>query len=276
MRKVLIYFFVLPFVLAQFLAIFLVLHLKNITETELTNIKIGIGDWWLIVLYIVLFAFVFFFIRRFFKSPKLFFRILFFIAIFSSFEIFLATFTSNPVIVFLGAFLLILFYWFVRLVLVHNILMIIIFSTLAAFLGLSFSIEQILILLLVLSIYDYISVYKTKHMQAMAKDLINWRIAPAIIIPANLSELLGPKKETPLEGHNYFILGGGDIVFPISLVVALFLYSPLKAVFSASALLIGVFVTYYIFISKKEAIPALPGLVFFTVLGFVVANSIVS
>ncbi len=274
MRKGLIYFFVLPFILAASLAGFLIWRWKDIQGAEIVNIKIGAGDWQVIILYIILLAIVFFISRRFFKSPKLFFRILFFIAIFSSFEIFLVTFISNPTIVFLGALLLVLFYWFARLVLVHNILMIIVFSTLAAFLGLSFSSGQILILLLILSIYDYISVYKTKHMQAMAKELITWGIAPAIIIPPDFYELLGPKKETPPQEHNYFILGGGDIVFPVSLVAASLLSSPLKAFFVALSLLIGVLVTYYIFINKKEAIPALPALAFFTALGFVIVNII--
>lgn len=272
MKKNLVFLFVLPFVLAEILAGFLVLRLKNIQKTGLISANFGTPDWRLLILYIILFAFIFFLARRFFKPAKLFFRILFLIAMLGSFELFLMAFIPQPFIVFLLSLLLVLFFWFVRTILVHDTLIIVVFSSLAALLGLSFPPEQILIILLILSIYDYISVYKTKHMQVMAKELISWHIIPAIIIPTKLYEFLGPKKPTPPEEHNYFILGGGDIVFPISLMISLLLRSPLESFFSAISLLIGVFITYYLFISKKEAIPALPGLAFFAVLGFIIGG----
>lgn len=97
-----------------------------------------------------------------------------------------------------------------------------------ALLGLTFSIIPVLILLTALAVYDYISVYKTKHMLTLAEGVSDMGLPLLIIVPKKLpysymeqkisiKQKPGEKKE-----REAFLVGLGDIIIPGILVTSSF------------------------------------------------------
>ena len=130
----------------------------------------------------------------------------------------------------------------------------------------------VIMLLVIFSFYDFIAVYKTKHMVAMAKEMIDKKVILGFIIPKEIKFFKnGLDKVKP--GGNFLILGGGDIVFPNLLAVSVVPFGFLKALIIVLFSLIGSLFSYWIFINQKnkEPIPALPPVALFTIIGYFVA-----
>lgn len=151
----------------------------------------------------------------------------------------------------------------------HNFCMILGLAGVGVIFGLSLAPEIIVFLLVIFSIYDFIAVYKTKHMQKIAVEMTKYNAILALIIPKEINDLKCSlnKKEAR---KKLFILGGGDVVFPlllsVSLVKASLFSSLLVAVFS----LFGLFFSFWIFRKKgfREAMPALPPIALFSIIGY--------
>ena len=156
-------------------------------------------------------------------------------------------------------------------VLIHNICIILGIAGVGATLGLRIKPETMVILLIIFSIYDFIAVYKTKHMVKMAKEMIEHQAILALVIPQKMSDFKGRLKGIKTEGK-FLILGGGDIVFPLLLCVSLVRQGILPSLIVAVFSIIGLFFSYLIFINQKvrKPIPALPPIVLFSVLGFLI------
>lgn len=90
----------------------------------------------------------------------------------------------------------------------------------SALLGISLSVIPVIILLILLAVYDAISVYKTKHMIAMAEGIMDLKLPILFIIPKHRSYSF--VKETFKEGEKReaFFMGLGDAVMPTLLVVS--------------------------------------------------------
>jgi presenilin-like A22 family membrane protease len=90
----------------------------------------------------------------------------------------------------------------------------------SALIGISLSIIPVIILLLLLAIYDAISVYKTKHMITMAEGIMDLKLPILFVIPkhSNYSFLKESFKEG--EKREAFFMGLGDAVMPTLLVVS--------------------------------------------------------
>jgi presenilin-like A22 family membrane protease len=83
---------------------------------------------------------------------------------------------------------------------IHNFTEIFIYGALATLFTPIFNITSVFILLILISIYDYIAVRKTKHMIKLAKFEGNLKVFAGILIPYK---------------KGVAILGGGDIGFPL-------------------------------------------------------------
>ena len=85
------------------------------------------------------------------------------------------------------ALFLIFFFLFLWLkqssIFIHNLCMILGISGVGAFLGLRIEPRIVVFLFLIFSIYDFIAVYKTKHMVKMAKEMIEHQAIIAMVIP---------------------------------------------------------------------------------------------
>lgn len=121
-------------------------------------------------------------------------KIWFFASVIFTLSIAFSTFT-NSIIALTIAIVLAIFKVFKRNLIIHNITELFIYGGLAAIFVPILGVVSIAILLLIISIYDYIAVRKTKHMIKLAKFQTKLRIFAGILIP------YGKNKEA--------ILGGG-------------------------------------------------------------------
>jgi presenilin-like A22 family membrane protease len=213
-----------------------------------------------------------FLISRFLKEKEVKGRIYKFLFVFISFFsslVFFESLFSEPIPLIL-VFLLI--FWWIKypLVLNQNFLMIFSLSGIGASLGLSLKPETMILILIIISIYDFIAVYKTKHMVKMAKEMIETGVIFGLIFPFEFSGFLkNPKEIKPGEG-DFLILGGGDVAFPLIFSVSLLNFGILKSFIVALFSLFGLFANFLLFIFQKErkAIPALPLIAFFSIIGY--------
>jgi len=101
----------------------------------------------------------------------------------------------------------------------------------AAIFGISLDISVVLIVLVLFAIYDYISVHKTKHMVALADNVMDLRLPVLLVIPKQLpysflkQERLKKQLEEKTEREAMF-MGLGDIVFPGMLVISALVFLP--------------------------------------------------
>jgi len=152
---------------------------------------------------------------------------------------------------------------------VHDVLMVLGLAGAASFFGLGFTPSVVVALLLIFSVYDFIAVYKTKHMVLMAKEMIEKKVILGFIIPKEVKYFKGKLSEIK-PGGNFMILGGGDVVFPSLLAVSVIPSGILKALVIVLFSLVGSFFSYWLFTKEKEPIPALPPIALFTIIGYLV------
>jgi len=142
--------------------------------------------------------------------------------------------------------------------------------------------SEAILILIAISVYDYLAVYVTGHMIRMLKSTILSGTIFAMIIPAKFSDLFKMvsevgKKKSDIENETsesaYVYLGGGDLAFPLIMVVAALRMSLLSAIITAAGALAGLLVLNVIFTMQKERRPmaALPPLALFSILGFLVS-----
>jgi len=97
-----------------------------------------------------------------------------------------------------------------------------------AIFGISLGVWLVLILLVVLAIYDVISVYKTKHMIDLADTVMDLKLPVLLVVPKIRHYSLIKETKTIKEKlrddeeRDAFFMGLGDIVMPGILVVALY------------------------------------------------------
>jgi presenilin-like A22 family membrane protease len=165
--------------------------------------------------------------------------------------------------------ILIMFWFEFPAIWVHDILMILGLAGAASFFGLGFTPSVVVALLLIFSVYDFIAVYKTKHMLLMAKEMIEKKVILGFIIPKEIKYFEEKLKEVK-PGGNFMILGGGDVVFPNLLAVSVIPSGVSKALIIVLFSLCGSFFSYWLFAIQKdkEPIPALPPVALFSIIGY--------
>ncbi len=154
----------------------------------------------------------------------------------------------------------------------HNLAIVLASAGIGASIGVSFPVAAVLIILFILSLYDYIAVYKVKHMVVMFRELLARKVIFAIIFPERLSAwFVDLKKIKSTAG--FLFLGTGDIVLPLILAVSSLAYGLESAVFVLCGSLVGVVVLHTLFTSqpKRMPMPALPPIAMFSVLGFLIS-----
>jgi len=269
------------FSLTLFLGIITAIKLSRIYETLGVQEKnLPLISFWQFVLYFIIGTLLILAIPRFVRSKNKkgkIFKFIFIFAIFLGGFITLDVWIASRLFPFGDIIALFLIIYFIFLwiesssVLIHNICTIIGIAGMGATLGLRMKPETIIPLLIFFSVYDFIAVYKTKHMVRMAKEMIKHQAILAIVIPRKTSDFRG-KLEQVKAGGKFMILGGGDIAFPLLLCVSLVSKSILSSLIVAGFSLIGLSFSYFIFVSQKvkKPIPALPPIAIFSIIGFLI------
>lgn len=89
----------------------------------------------------------------------------------------------------------------------------------ASIFGISLNIVPVILLLIVLLVYDYIAVYRTKHMVALAEGVMDLRLPILLVIPKHWNYSFMAEKFDK-EDREAFFMGLGDAVIPTLLVVS--------------------------------------------------------
>ena len=201
----------------------------------------------------------------------LFLRIFFLAALFSGTFITLSIFLSDA-LSFIFSSLLVTFYVFYPYVWLHNFILILTLPGIAAILGSSLNPKTAVFLLIFMSIYDYVAVYRTKHMVKMAKAMISGMAILAMIYPQHLKGFWSSIKEAR-PGEGFMMLGTGDFVFPILMATSAYAVSAAAAWIVFISSLFGLLLMHLIFSLQKvrRPMPALPPLAAFAILGFFIA-----
>lgn len=147
--------------------------------------------------------------------------------------------------------------------------------------GISLSIFLVIILLLGLSIYDAISVYKTKHMIDLADVVMDLKLPVLLVVPkikrySLIKETKGIKEKLEEnEEREAFFLGLGDIVMPGILVVSALQNVPNNGFIIALSVMIGTLVGFAVLMSvviKGKPQAGLPYLCSGAILGYLVSS----
>jgi presenilin-like A22 family membrane protease len=103
---------------------------------------------------------------------------------------------------------------------VIDIIGILIGAGVTAIIGISFGVMPTLILLIMLAVYDAISVYQTKHMLALAEGVMDMKVPILFVIPNHLNFSFRDYKYEKDAKREAFFMGLGDAVMPTILVVS--------------------------------------------------------
>lgn len=162
----------------------------------------------------------------------------------------------------------------------HNLLMIFTLASVGAVFGFLLSPWTAISFMLVISVYDVLAV-RLGYMLWMVKRLSESETLPAFVIPKRISawtlnlKEVGFKKlfEDESAEREFSILGGGDIGFPLMLVVSVFfVHGFTSSVVVAAFSLLGLVSAYWIqlFPLKGKPMPALPPITFVSLIGFLI------
>jgi presenilin-like A22 family membrane protease len=103
---------------------------------------------------------------------------------------------------------------------VIDILGVCIAAGVSALIGISLSVIPVVVLLILLAVYDAISVYKTKHMITMAEGVMDLKLPILFIIPKHRDYSFIKESFKEGETREAFFMGLGDAVMPSLLVVS--------------------------------------------------------
>jgi len=150
-----------------------------------------------------------------------------------------------------------------------------------AMLGISLSINLIIILLIVMAVYDAISVYQTKHMIDLADTVLDLKLPVVLVIPKSRqysllkeTKSLKQKLESQEEREASF-MGLGDIVFPGALAVSAFHNLSSNGLLVAFSVMLGTllgFTVLAILLMKGKPQAGLPYLCSGAILGYIVSS----
>lgn len=153
----------------------------------------------------------------------------------------------------LGAFILLVLKAKESDLYVHNVSEVLVYGGVASVFVPILGLSSIVVLLLIISVYDFLSVFVTRHMIALAEGQREMGIFSGL--------LLKYKDESA-------VLGGGDIAFPLLFAsVAMRDFGAIPAIFSVYGAALGLILL--VVLGKRDRYyPALPSLTLGTLLGF--------
>ncbi len=128
----------------------------------------------------------------------------------------------------------------------RNVMNVALFAAVAGFISVYLNVATVLILIAAIALYDYISVFVTKHMITLAKGTAD------TILFSSISLMARKRQE-----KRRMMLGGGDLVFPAIMVSRVSLAYPLPAAFIVAAAAMAGLSLILIFGRKGKAYPAM-------------------
>lgn len=208
------------------------------------------------------------------KLGRISFRIFLVLVVFSGTQVVAGSLFLPPIDL-LFTLAVILIFIFVRNVISHNLGILLGIAGIGSVLGLSISPKTAVLIMIVLSFYDIVAVYITKHMVRMAKDMMDAGAIFGFIIPTEVRGFFSKKHEAHSQiGKKFMILGSGDVGLPVILVSSMVPHTVSGAVIVAVFSLAGLFATHLIFINQRERKPmaALPPIAIMSAIGYLIVS----
>jgi presenilin-like A22 family membrane protease len=143
-----------------------------------------------------------------------------------------------------------------------------------ALLGASFGVVPSLLFLVMLCVYDFVSVFITKHMIHLARELTKTPMAFTIASPhkfkkAKYFRVKGRRKRKKV---HIFQLGVGDIVIPMMFSISLLRgFTIASSVFSIVGSTVALLLLIYHMSNHPKPLPALPFITVGTLTGFMIS-----
>ncbi|WP_067049641.1 presenilin family intramembrane aspartyl protease PSH [Methanofollis ethanolicus] len=112
----------------------------------------------------------------------------------------------------------------------------------ASIFGISLAVLPVVLLLSLLAVYDALSVYRTKHMIALAEGIIDLKTPILFVIPKKRDFSFrkeGMNLQQEKEERGAFIMGMGDLIMPSILVVSAQVFVPTPALWFISVPALG-------------------------------------
>lgn len=221
---------------------------------------------------VVFVLFLIFIVRRFKLASSIFFRVFLTVVVFAGAQAMLAIWFSPLISAFIAILLLILF-WFFNNVFLQDLVMVLTFAGVGAVLGISLTPGTVILILAILSFYDIIAVYKTKHMVELAEAMIQSRAIFGFVVPATFRGF--KERMTRVSpGEQFMILGSGDVILPLLLSASLVRTSLNQSVIVAFFSALGLFLMHLIFTNQKVRRPmaALPPIAAMAILGYLIIS----
>jgi len=169
-----------------------------------------------------------------------------------------------------------LFYFFMPRIWLHNLLMVISLASIGTVFGVLFAPWTAISIMLVVSVYDILAV-RFGYMMWMIKRLSISDTLPAFIIPKTISRWNLDLREVKLfedrSEKEFSLLGGGDVGFPLLLIVSVFFaYGFAPSLVVAGCALLGLAAAYWVQrkILKGKPTPALPPISVLSIVGFLI------
>jgi len=220
---------------------------------------------------VILVLFLIFIVRRFKSVSSVFFKVFLTFVVFAGAQEMLAIWFSPFISAFIAVLLLILF-WLFNNVFLQDLVMVLTFAGVGAVLGISLAPGTVILILVILSFYDIIAVYKTRHMVELAEAMIQSRAIFGFVVPATF----GGFKERMAQvapGEQFMILGSGDVILPLLLSASLVRISLNQSVIVAFFSALGLFLMHLIFTNQKIRRPmaALPPIALATIIGYLIS-----
>jgi presenilin-like A22 family membrane protease len=154
----------------------------------------------------------------------------------------------------------------------QNLAIILAAAGIAASLGMSVEPNLVILILILLSIYDVVAVYKTRHMVKLFKGIAERGVYLALIIPDKISGW-GNKFIGAGKNKNYVFIGTGDLALPLFFSVSAFPFGIIHSVAIVTGAILGLLADHLFFVTqkKRKPIPALPFIAFFSIMGYLVS-----
>jgi presenilin-like A22 family membrane protease len=268
--------------LALALSLFVATHEKTFAaEQQIVSPDVSL---WPVVLYffgvVAVVSIILFIIPL--SRLRLFFRILF--AFMFAWGVFIATyfFVPTPAAYAMAAVCGVAWLFWAKIWL-HNILLLIALAAAGSIFGFLFSPWTFMIFMLVIAVYDVLSV-RFGLMVWMADKLSGTASLPAFVFPKKTGDLklnlktvqVGELKKETTDKREHTILGGGDIGFPLMLANSVYFVSGMWSAILVGAFgiigLMGAFIIQRVWL-KGKPMPALPPIAVSCLIGFLIASN---
>jgi presenilin-like A22 family membrane protease len=226
------------------------IHARGIISDDPEDVANSVG----LFFYILFFTALLLIVIKFFKKfSGILLRAIETVAVFAASLIVFSAF-SDSVIIFVPALALVfLRLFYSKNILIRNISTVIAVSGAGALLGVSLGVLPVLVFIIILSVYDFVAVFKTKHMITLAKEISSKNLSFMYAIPSH---------------ERTFELGAGDLVVPLVFAVSvLSKYSETSSFpmnfFPSLAILVAsfaglLFTIHYCAKNPGKGLPALP------------------